>query len=304
MQLLVVKLLGLLGLSALILAGILVPVRLLLADSEKAGRYHRGLALGNCFGGGVFLATCFNALLPAVRDKAAGVLQQLQVSSDYPLAETMMMVGFFITLFVEQTVLTFRKEKPSFIALETFNAGGSEAGSDSEYDAPFLGGGHRHGHFGRGQLGAAGPLRLAGLVLALSAHSLFEGVALGLQEDGAKLGGLLLGVAVHETLAAAALGISLAKAALGMKDAAKLAAAVAMTIPLGAAAGMGVEAARTLAAGVASLLLQGLAAGTFLFVTFMEVLSPELEQRNDRLLKVLCLVLGYAALAALLLIRW
>ncbi|PWA31585.1 hypothetical protein CCH79_00020019 [Gambusia affinis] len=70
MQLLVVKLLGLLGLSALILAGILVPVRLLLADSEKAGRYHRGLALGNCFGGGVFLATCFNALLPAVRDKA------------------------------------------------------------------------------------------------------------------------------------------------------------------------------------------------------------------------------------------
>ncbi|PWA31582.1 hypothetical protein CCH79_00020017 [Gambusia affinis] len=235
---------------------------------------------------------------------AAGVLQQLQVSSDYPLAETMMMVGFFITLFVEQTVLTFRKEKPSFIALETFNAGGSEAGSDSEYDAPFLGGGHRHGHFGRGQLGAAGPLRLAGLVLALSAHSLFEGVALGLQEDGAKLGGLLLGVAVHETLAAAALGVSLAKAALGMKDAAKLAAAVAMTIPLGAAAGMGVEAARTLAAGVASLLLQGLAAGTFLFVTFMEVLSPELEQRNDRLLKVLCLVLGYAALAALLLIRW
>uniref|UniRef100_A0A3B5LFP2 Zinc transporter ZIP3 n=1 Tax=Xiphophorus couchianus TaxID=32473 RepID=A0A3B5LFP2_9TELE len=179
MQLLVVKLLGLLGLSALMLAGILVPVRLLLADSEKAGRYHRGLALGNCFGGGVFLATCFNALLPAVRDKLR--LQEvvtLQVSSDYPLAETMMMVGFFITLFVEQAVLTFRKEKPSFIALETFNAGGSEPGSDSEYDAPFLGGGHRHGHFGPGQLAGAGPLRLAGLVLALSAHSLFEGVAL------------------------------------------------------------------------------------------------------------------------------
>uniref|UniRef100_A0A3B3XA20 Zinc transporter ZIP3 n=1 Tax=Poecilia mexicana TaxID=48701 RepID=A0A3B3XA20_9TELE len=173
MQLLVVKLLGLLGLSSLMLAGILLPVRLLLADSEKAGRYHRGLALGNCFGGGVFLATCFNALLPAVRDKLR--LQQvvtLQVSSDYPLAETMMMVGFFIMLFVEQAVLTFRKEKPSFIALETFNTGGSEPGSDSEYDAPFLGGGHRHGHFGPGHLAGAGPLRLAGLVLALSAHSL------------------------------------------------------------------------------------------------------------------------------------
>ncbi|KAM4739198.1 zinc transporter ZIP3-like [Anableps anableps] len=314
MQILVAKLLGLLGLFGLMLAGILVPVRLLLADHEKAGRYRRGLALCNSFGGGVFLATCFNALLPAVRDKADGVLRQLQISSDYPLAETMMMVGFFITVFVEQAVLTFRKERPSFIDLETFNAGGgSEPGSDSEYDAPFIpspgGGGrkdrgHHHGHFGAGELAGAGPLRLAGLVLALSAHSVFEGVALGLQEDAAKLGGLFLGVAVHETLAAVALGVSVAKAALGTRDAAKLAVAVALTIPLGAAAGMGIESAQTLAGGVASVLLQGLAAGTFLFVTFFEILSPELEDKKDRLLKVLFLILGYAALAVLVFIKW
>uniref|UniRef100_A0A3B5LP94 Zinc transporter ZIP3 n=1 Tax=Xiphophorus couchianus TaxID=32473 RepID=A0A3B5LP94_9TELE len=178
MQLLVVKLLGLLGLSALMLAGILVPVRLLLADSEKAGRYHRGLALGNCFGGGVVCSTNIGKFENMINYSYFSGKNQ---PCDYPLAETMMMVGFFITLFVEQAVLTFRKEKPSFIALETFNAGGSEPGSDSEYDAPFLGGGHRHGHFGPGQLAGAGPLRLAGLVLALSAHSLFEGVALGLR---------------------------------------------------------------------------------------------------------------------------
>ncbi|MEQ2189708.1 hypothetical protein GOODEAATRI_028112 [Goodea atripinnis] len=123
MQILVAKLLGLLGLFGLMLAGILVPVRLLVVDCEKASRYRRGLALCNSFGGGVFLATCFNALLPAVRDKVDAVFQQLHISSDYPLAETMMMVGFFITVFVEQAVLTFRKEKPSFIDLETFNAG-------------------------------------------------------------------------------------------------------------------------------------------------------------------------------------
>lgn len=310
----VVKLLGLLGLFGLMLAGILVPVRLLLVDQEKAHRYRRGLSLCNSFGGGVFLATCFNALLPAVRDKVDGVLQQLQISSGYPLAETMMMVGFFITVFVEQAVLTFRKEKPSFIDLETFNAGGSEAGSDSEYDAPFIPTprgrdgrshrGHRHGHFGPSELAGAGPLRLAGLVLALSAHSVFEGLALGLQEDGAKLGGLLLGVAVHETLAAVALGVSVAKAALGMKDAVKLAVAVSLMIPLGTVAGMGIESARTLAGDVVSVLLQGLAAGTFLFVTFFEILSPELEDKQDRLLKVLFLILGYTALAVLVFIKW
>ncbi|KAM7387828.1 hypothetical protein PAMP_024041 [Pampus punctatissimus] len=317
MEILVAKLLGMLGLFGLMLAGILVPVRLLLVDYDKAHRYRKALSLCNSFGGGVFLATCFNALLPTVRDKVDDVFRQLKISSDYPLAETMMMLGFFLTVFVEQAVLTFRKEKPSFIDLETFNAGGSEAGSDSEYDTPFIapsrgsaGGsshrshGHQHGHFSPAELVGAGPLRLASLVLALSAHSVFEGLALGLQEDGAKLGSLFLGVAIHETLAAVALGVSVAKAALGMKDAAKLGVTVSLMIPLGMVVGMGIESAQTLAGAVVSVVLQGLAAGTFLFVTFFEILSRELDDKRDRLLKVLFLILGYAVLAALVFIKW
>ncbi|TNN65769.1 Zinc transporter ZIP3 [Liparis tanakae] len=318
MEILVAKLLGLLGLFGLMLAGVLVPVRLLLSDHDKAHRYRRSLSLCNSFGGGVFLATCFNTLLPAVRDKVADVFQQLKISSDYPLAETMMMLGFFLTVFVEQTILTFRKEKPSFIDLETFNAGCSEAGSDSEYDTPFIssarepprdGGGqrsrgHNHGHFSAADLAGAGPLRLASLVLALSAHSVFEGLALGLQEDGAKLGSLFLGVAVHETLAGVALGVSVAKASLGMKDAAKLGVTVSLMIPVGIVVGMGIESTQTLAGSVVSVVLQGLAAGTFLFVTFFEILSQELDDKRDRLLKVLFLILGYTVLAALVFIKW
>lgn len=246
----------------------------------------------------------------------ADIFQQLKVSSTYPLAETMMMLGFFLTVFVEQTILTFRKEKPPFIDLETFNASGSEAGSDSEYDTPFIpsmrgsqaGGhrshGHHHGHLSPAELAGAGPLRLASLVLALSAHSVFEGLALGLQEEGTKLGNLLLGVAIHETLAAVALGVSVAKASLGMKDAAKLGITVSLMIPLGMVVGMGIESTQTLAGAVVSVVLQGLAAGTFLFVTFFEILSRELDDKQDRLLKVLFLVLGYAVLAALVFIKW
>ncbi|XP_022050403.2 zinc transporter ZIP3 [Acanthochromis polyacanthus] len=318
MEILVAKLLGLLGLFGLMLAGVLVPVRLLLVDYDKAHRYRRALSLCNSFGGGVFLATCFNALLPAVRDQVDDVFKKLQINSDYPLAETMMMLGFFLTVFVEQAILTFRKEKPSFIDLETFNAGGSEAGSDSEYDTPFIsatrgspGGGsgrrahgHQHGHFSPAELVGAGPLRLASLVLALSAHSVFEGLALGLQKDLVKLGSLFLGVAVHETLAAIALGVSVAKASLGMKDAAKLGVTVSLMIPLGIVVGMGIESTQTLAGSIVSVVLQGLAAGTFLFVTFFEILSQELDDKQDRLLKVLFLVLGYAVLAALVFIKW
>lgn len=67
MDILVAKLLGMLGLLVLMLAGVLVPVRVL--GSDSALRYRRSLPLCNAFGGGVFLATCFNALLPAVREK-------------------------------------------------------------------------------------------------------------------------------------------------------------------------------------------------------------------------------------------
>lgn len=239
------------------------------------------------------------------------VFQQLQISSDYPLAETMMMLGFFLTVFVEQSVLTFRKETPAFIDLETFNTGGSEAGSDSEYDTPFIptarasnGGGHSHGHLSRAQLAGAGPLRLVSLVLALAAHSVFEGLALGLQEDAAQLGSLFLGVAVHETLASVALGVSVAKASCSMRDATKLGVTVSLMIPLGAVVGVAIQTAQTLASSLVSVVLQGFAAGTFLFVTFFEILSRELEDKQDRLLKVLFLVLGYAALAGLILVRW
>ncbi|NXO71532.1 S39A3 protein, partial [Phainopepla nitens] len=313
MRILVAKLLCLLGICVLLLAGALLPVRLMQADHEKAQHSRKILSLCNSFGGGVFLATCFNALLPAVRAKLDEVLRQNNITTDYPVAETIMLLGFFLSVFVDQLFLTFQKEKPSFIDLETFNAG-SDGGSDSESESPFVAAPRgralygEHGPQGHGpalpELARCGPRRLLGLVFALCTHSIFEGLALGLQEDGGRVLGLFLGVAVHETLVAVALGISMAKASLPLRDAAKLAAAVCLMIPLGIGMGMGIESSRSAAGGVASLLLQGVAGGTFLFVTFFEILAKELEDKSQRLLKVLCLVLGYAALAGLVLVPW
>lgn len=69
MKIVVAKVLCLLGICVLMLAGSLLPVKIIEADSEKAQRSRKVIALCNSFGGGVFLATCFNALLPAVRGK-------------------------------------------------------------------------------------------------------------------------------------------------------------------------------------------------------------------------------------------
>ncbi|XP_004595723.2 zinc transporter ZIP3 [Ochotona princeps] len=315
-RLLLAKVLSMVGVFVCMLLGALLPVRLLDANLDKAQRSQKALALCNAFGGGVFLATCFNALLPAVRDKLQRVLSLGHISTDYPLAETIMLLGFFLTLFLEQLVLSCRKEKPPFIDLETFNAGCSDAGSDSEYESPFLGGArgrallasepHDHGPglLRVQELPGAGPLRLLSLVSALSAHSVFEGLALGLQEEGEKVVSLFVGVAVHETLVAVALGVNMSRSAVPLRQATKLAVAVSAMIPLGIGVGLAIESARGVPGSVVSVLLQGLAGGTFLFVTFLEILAKELEDKNDRLLKVLCLVLGYAVLAAMVFLKW
>ncbi|NWS78075.1 S39A3 protein, partial [Crotophaga sulcirostris] len=315
MKIVVTKVLCLLGIFILMLAGSLLPVKIIEADYEKAHRSKKVLALCNSFGGGVFLATCFNALLPAVREKLSEVLKQGNVTTDYPVAETIMMVGFFVTVFVEQLILTFQKEKPAFIDLETFNAG-SDVGSDSEYESPFIAssrgrtlysehGHHSHSHgLNIQELSRSGPLRLIGLVFALCTHSIFEGLALGLQEEGGKVVSLFLGVAIHETLVAVALGISMAKASLPLKDAVKVAVTVSLMIPLGISIGMGIESTQNTASSITSLLLQGVAGGTFLFITFFEILAKELEDKTNRLLKVLFLVLGYTALAGLVFFKW
>ncbi|NWH78239.1 S39A3 protein, partial [Piaya cayana] len=315
MKIVVAKVLCLLGIFILMLAGSLLPVKIIEADYEKAHRSRKVLALCNSFGGGVFLATCFNALLPAVREKLSDVLKQGNVTTDYPVAETIMMVGFFVTVFVEQLILAFQKEKPAFIDLETFNAG-SDVGSDSEYESPFIAssrgrtlysehGPHSHSHgLNIQELSRSSPLRLVGLVFALCTHSIFEGLALGLQEEGGKVVSLFLGVAVHETLVAVALGISMAKASLPLKDAGKVAVTVSLMIPLGISIGMGIESTQNAASSITSLLLQGMAGGTFLFITFFEILAKELEDKSNRLLKVLFLVLGYAALAGLIFFKW
>lgn len=69
MKLLVAKVLCMVGVFFFMLLGSLLPVKVIEADFEKAHRSKKVLSLCNAFGGGVFLATCFNALLPAVRDK-------------------------------------------------------------------------------------------------------------------------------------------------------------------------------------------------------------------------------------------
>lgn len=142
-------------------------------------------------------------------------------------------------------------------------------------------------------------LRCVILLFALSLHSLFEGVAIGLQEDLYKLTNLAVGIGVHECLVAFALGISLARQNLARPMVVALCLLFSTAIPLGIGIGMGVGVVRGLVTTLISAVLQALTAGTFVYVIFVEILPSEIDRNRDRLLKVLIMFVGFCIISSL-----
>lgn len=162
--------------------------------------------------------------------------------------------------------------------------------------------GHSHGEGGHSHsvdLTHGFSLRAAVMLLALSIHSLFEGMAVGLQDDLAKLINLFVSVLVHECLVCFAVGISLAKQNAKMAVLIKLSLLFCSMIPIGMLIGMGIGEVHNFGGYLTSAILQAIAAGTFLYVIFMETLPVEFENEHDPLLKVLFVFIGFVLLACL-----
>lgn len=145
-------------------------------------------------------------------------------------------------------------------------------------------------------------LRSLLLVFALSLHSIFEGLAIGLQTVTENVVKILLAVMIHKCIIAFTLGLNLTHSQLRRSNAYKGIVFFSLTSPIGIIIGLVVvDFVTGLPMMVTSVILQGLAAGTFLYVTFFEVLPHELNSNEDRMIKMGCLVLGFSVVSVLLL---
>ena len=70
------------------------------------------ISFSSCFAGGVFIAACLLDLLPDVEESFKKVLEEIKdqykVGFDYPVAQFVIVFGFFVILTIEQTVLHFQ----------------------------------------------------------------------------------------------------------------------------------------------------------------------------------------------------
>ncbi|KAM4581598.1 zinc transporter ZIP3 [Odontesthes bonariensis] len=253
----------------------------------------RLLSLISCFAGGVFLATCLLDLLPDYLQGIGEAFSNAGIKLQFPLPEFIVAMGFFLVLVLEQVVLAFRDRSSSH----------PEEHRALMADAGIQAGAAQDGHF-HVDLGSQSALRAFILVFSLSLHSVFEGLAVGLLEDGGEVLEVCLALTIHKSIIAFSLSFQLTQGRLRRPVVAGCLLLFAVTSPLGIALGVGLTETRTSPGHqMARCSLEGLAAGTFFYITFMEILPHELASGRSRIPKVAMMLLGFSVVTAVLFIK-
>jgi len=221
-----------------------------------------------------------------------------------------MAMGFFLVLVLEQIILSFKDREPAHPSEERRSLLVDSSVQSHEPKARR----HSHSHQGEEEGGGGGhfhvdftsrsALRAFILVFSLSLHSVFEGLAVGLLEDGTKVLEICVALLLHKSIISFSLSLKLVQARLRRPVVAGCVLLFAAMSPLGI--GLGLALTETQASPqhlLARSTLEGMATGTFIYITFLEILPHELSSPRDRLPKVGMLLLGFSVVTAVLFIQ-
>ena len=306
-------------------------------DQRSQQRHQYVLSIMSCFAAGVFLGACLLHLLIDTREMVDQALEAAGLTVTFPVVEFIVVIGFFIVLITEQIVLTMKQKRVerSLTTYGTYdsrnlhsassdnftthvNNSSSPVVSDNDEERGLLTRTDREssGDFRRltasmestsSQLNSEGvhSLRAIVMLLALSLHSVFEGIAIGLQKTDTQVLEIFAPIIIHKLVIAFSLGLRLVSSGL-VPWAINLSILIfSLTAPIGISIGLVIidMSSDNFAASLTTGILQGLACGTFLFVVFIEILPHEFMLHKpgqpDRMIKVLCILLGYALMVLL-----
>ncbi|XP_039725785.1 zinc transporter ZIP2 isoform X2 [Pteropus medius] len=280
-----VKIGCLFALLALTLVCGLIPICFKWFQIEAAtGRHRRVLSLLGCISAGVFLGAGLMHMTAEALEGMETEIQKFEMQMDYPYGELVISLGFFLVFFMESLALQCCPGA----------AGGSEVQEEE------CGGAHVLGFHSHGPLPSPSrsPFRALILLLSLSFHSVFEGLAVGLQTTVAATVQLCLAVLAHKGLVVFGVGLRLVQTGTESRWAVFSILLFALMSPLGLALGLAVAGGDSEGArGLAQAVLESVAAGTFLYVTFLEILPRELAGPEAPLAKWGCVAAGFAFMA-------
>ncbi|KAF2073300.1 hypothetical protein CYY_005399 [Polysphondylium violaceum] len=138
------------------------------------------------------------------------------------------------------------------------------------------------------------------LVIALSIHSIFEGLALGIQNTESHVIDIMIAIFAHKILAAFALGVAIVTntSRPSIVKLSLLILVFSLASPIGSIIGMIIVNSGGTETQLVSAILQGIASGTFLYVSVVEVIPKELNHTSqDIFLKSILLLIGFGGMA-------
>lgn len=339
MELWGVKVVSLFLMGILTIIAALVPIWLLqhfkdtLTNKSSRQKLDKALSLLNCFVGGVFLATTLVHMLPEAREATEKYMEDYKIEIEFPVTEFTVCIGVFIVMILEHMVMVFRQsgkdEKEdkkgiiqnengvSTIELEKSNASvagdgkqeGARSRSISRASSLIASGsfkisepeaGHGHSHMNPEDLAS---FRSFVLLLAISIHTVFEGLAIGLQDSANGVWTLFTAIIIHKTIIAFSLGLQFAETLKRKSKAILFMSIFSVLSPIGIAIGTAVSSGSggdSMAVDVVEGILQCIATGTLLYVSFFEVLMGEIGNDHS-LLKILLIIVGYSVMTLLML---
>ncbi|KAI4467487.1 zinc/iron transporter [Holotrichia oblita] len=145
-------------------------------------------------------------------------------------------------------------------------------------------------------------LRCCLVVVALSLHAFFEGLAIGLQLSISNIWYLFTAISIHSATILFCIGLELLIARTKASVIIFNIVILSVTSPFGVLLGLVITLyadMNTTAKSLAVVLLEGLSAGTILYITFFEVLNRE-KARRVIILTRACFILGGFTLMAIL----
>ena len=142
------------------------------------------------------------------------------------------------------------------------------------------------------------------LMVALSFHMVFEGLALGLLDRDIEVWTLLLALCLHKILVFMSIGLETYELFKSICKCASILLCFAANSPIGIIIGVSVSSSGdALSQSASAGVLQSVSTGTFLYITFFEIFHREFEGSTPDLLKVVCAVVGFAIAGAVKLLE-
>ncbi|KAH8272866.1 hypothetical protein KR018_006162 [Drosophila ironensis] len=208
------------------------------------------------FGGGVLIATTFIHMLPEVVEVVSALQEcRMLVSTPFGLPEVLLCTGFYLMYCIEEIMhFIVRRRRQKKLQVDVVIVDG-EAAVIAEPEEPNW-------------------LRGLGIIVSLSLHELFGGMAIGLEMTVSTVWFMCGAIAVHKLVLAFCIGMEIMMAHTRWLLAVVYLLVFSIVTPIGV--GIGIAVSKSSAAhhpSTVSGILQGLACGTLIYVVFFEIVA-------------------------------